>query len=377
MIEIKLEQLDANSESATFIKWNYVDRDSVNKDDVVCMVETSKAVVDVLAPSDGILIHNTEVDDKVFAGDVLAVIADTSENADSIKKDLNLNKTQEDKSNAATRKSLQVDGETSFTNKARKLMDEHGISIDVFKEKALVTEKDVSEHLGVDISKKINVKIPPTDKINRVVIVTARVGGMQVLDILLNDPQVSVVGFVDDDPDLAGTNVWDIPVLGTFSDIESFWNEGRFDSAIIGYSSNVETRKKLFEKCTSIGIPMANAIDPSVRINKGCSLGQGNIICSHVHLGIETELGNNNFISANSSLDHHNKLGSHILTGPNCATSGAVEIEDGVRFGMGIFVQPQIKIGKGAVISSGSVITSSIPAGHIVKINYSQRIQEL
>ena len=379
MIEVKLEQLDANSEHTVLVEWYYSNNEVISKDSVICTVETSKATFDILAPANGILVQRVAEGDDLDIGAVLAIIAENEDEADSINKDLKQSDVQRDEEKKVEKRQVIEYEEVTLkiTQKAKQIMKDNNVSPEVFKGKALVTAEDVNKYLNVSMVMPSAPQVTSPEECNRVLIVTARIGGMQVLDILLNNPLINVVGFVDDDPSLAGTRIWGIPILDTFNNIESLWNNKKFDSAIIGYSTTVAIRKKLFDKCVSLGIPMVNAIDPSARINRACALGQGNVICSHVHVGIATVLGNNNVVSANSSIDHHNKWGSHILIGPNCVTSGDVEIEDEVRFGMGIFVQPQLKLGKGSVVSSGGVLTTSVPPNHIVKVNYSQQVKLL
>ena len=113
------------------------------------------------------------------------------------------------------------------------------------------------------------------------------------------------------------------------------------------------------------------------RLNRGVMLGEGNIICAFVHVGVETRVGNNNFLSAYTSIDHHNLWGSHITTGPAVATSGCVEVEDDVKMGTGIFIQPHITVGKGAQIASGAVLTRSVPAMHAAKTRINTELTPL
>ena len=79
----------------------------------------------------------------------------------------------------------------------------------------------------------------------------------------------------------------------------------------------------------------------------------------------------------NNSIDHHNVWGSHITTGPNCATSGVVTVGDEAKFGTGIFVQPNLNIGAGCVVASGSIIIRSIPDRHIVKARITTEVRPL
>jgi acetyltransferase-like isoleucine patch superfamily enzyme len=48
-------------------------------------------------------------------------------------------------------------------------------------------------------------------------------------------------------------------------------------------------------------------------------------------------------------------------------TSGEVRIEDRARLGTGIFVEPKLTIGEGAVVASGAIIVRSVPPNHAVK----------
>ena len=48
-------------------------------------------------------------------------------------------------------------------------------------------------------------------------------------------------------------------------------------------------------------------------------------------------------------------------------TSGEVHLEDRVRLGTGIFVEPKLTVGAGAMVASGSIIVHSVPADHAVK----------
>jgi acetyltransferase-like isoleucine patch superfamily enzyme len=79
------------------------------------------------------------------------------------------------------------------------------------------------------------------------------------------------------------------------------------------------------------------------------------------------------------------EIGSEVQIAPNCAfysydhgfvsdrsinkqpleTKGNIIVEDGVWFGVGVIVLSGVRIGKGAVIGAGSVVTQSIPPNAI------------
>jgi acetyltransferase-like isoleucine patch superfamily enzyme len=56
-------------------------------------------------------------------------------------------------------------------------------------------------------------------------------------------------------------------------------------------------------------------------------------------------------------------------------TSSRVQIDDKVKFGTGIFIEPGIKIGSESIISSGSILTLDIPEKSIVKKQLDLKVQ--
>ena len=140
-----------------------------------------------------------------------------------------------------------------------------------------------------------------------------------------------------------------------------------FDAAIIAISTSISARARLHETLAANGIPLANAIDRTARIAADVTFGTGNIVCAFCHFGVGTVVGDNNFLSAYNSYDHHNRLGSDISTGPACTTSGLVVVGDRVRLGTGIHLEPYVELGDDVQVASGSVIVASVPTGHAVK----------
>ena len=172
---------------------------------------------------------------------------------------------------------------------------------------------------------------------------------------------------VDDDASRWAGEVMGVPVVGGFERLVKLFGEGAFDAAIIAISTSVPARARLREALAANGIPLANAIDPTARISADVTLGTGNVVCAFCHFGVGTVVGDNNFLSAYNSYDHHNRLGSDISTGPACTTSGLVVLGDRVRLGTGIHLEPHVELGDDVQVASGSVIVASVPAGHAVK----------
>jgi len=365
MVAIVVPQLDANSESARLVRWEVHDGVEVRRGDPLCTVETSKAVYEVEAEGDGLVVQLcAEGEDVPFNVPIGYVVVDMDEAATV-------------RSMPATDEGAESQGDISATRKARELASRYGIDPGAIGVEGIVTEFDVLDYLKSHGHLHEDRPAPGVvpGAMRKVVVIGAGYGAMQVIDILLHRSDVMVVGCLDDDTALAGIDIFGHPVLGGTDKLASLFRSGLADHAIIAISTSIMARRKFYDECASLGLPMVNAIDPTVRINRGSVIGQGNIICSGSHIGVAARIGDNNFISAHNSIDHHNHWGSHITTGPAVATSGAVTVGDGVKFGTGIYVQPNLSIGADSTIASGAVIIADVPGHSIVRTRIQTEIR--
>jgi sugar O-acyltransferase (sialic acid O-acetyltransferase NeuD family) len=360
VIAITIPTTDVNSESAVVVRWYVEDRSQVAPEETLVEIETSKAILDVSAPGDGILLRLREEGEQLKIDEPLGYLFATAEE---------LERHQQERAAAAAEPEERAG---RITAPARRRAEELGVDIDDLtrETEGLVTSKMVdafAASAGGAAGAELPAPLSADPRVRRLVIIGAGLGATQVLDILLHDKAQQAVALVDDSRDRWGDVVDGVPVVGGFAHAAELFTAGAFDAAVISISTSVPARTRLRELCRDAGIPLANAIDPTARICRDVRMGAGNVICAHCHLGVATVLGDNNFISAYNSFDHHNQLGSDISTGPGCMTSGLVELEDRCRLGTGIFVEPHVTIGAGSLVASGAVIVGSIPPDHVVK----------
>ena len=257
-----------------------------------------------------------------------------------------------------------------ITESAIQLMDKYALTDKEFLGKEIVTKKDVKE--VINKRDLLNFKYP-WNKVNRVAIIGAGSGAIQVIDLIRTLDKYEAVSIYDDTPDKAGKNLGGIPIIGKvdINQIVKDYMNNEFDFIINSVSTSIAFRKKCYLELTKLGVKYCNLIHDSVYIGMNLNIGAGNIIFPHCHIGACTFIGNDNFITANSSLEHHNKLGDHCTFGPAVMTSGHVTIGNEVKFGTGIYIEPLITIGNNSLISSGSIITKDIEVNTIVR-NVSQ-----
>jgi acetyltransferase-like isoleucine patch superfamily enzyme len=361
MKPVMVPTTDVNSQTAVVTAWRVPDRSYVSDGEIVAEVETSKAVLDVAAPEAGYLLRCAQEDDQIVLAEPLAHLFPTLEALEE-----HLARRAEAARVAASASSNGVRATAPAIRRAAEL----GIELAPLAAGELVTLKMVEAAAGNGATARppdLPVPLEAPSGVERVAVIGAGLGATQVLDIFSGDATKAAVAIVDDDSERWAGRVAGVPVVGGTRQLEELFVNGCFDSAVISIGSSISARKLLRQLCARIGIPLTNAIDPTVRICADVEIGTGNLICAHCHFGVGTRIGDNNVLSAFNSFDHHNVLGTDITTGPGCMTSGLVRIGDRVRMGTGIFVEPQVEIGEGAQVASGAVITNSVPPGYAVK----------
>jgi acetyltransferase-like isoleucine patch superfamily enzyme len=132
MLEIVLTREDANTEYALLAEWLVEDRAEVTAGQAVCVVETTKATVEVESPGAGRIVQLFGEDVEVELGKTIAYIAETSAELAAI--DSRAEEKPAPKAAAGDRKA---------TRKAAELAELHGIDLSTIEKRGFITEKDV------------------------------------------------------------------------------------------------------------------------------------------------------------------------------------------------------------------------------------------
>jgi acetyltransferase-like isoleucine patch superfamily enzyme len=99
-------------------------------------------------------------------------------------------------------------------------------------------------------------------------------------------------------------------------------------------------------------------VGPGSRVHRGCQLVAYK---SHIHIGRDVGLAQN---CALYPYQHGVAPGTPISQQP-LSSKGPIVIEDHVWLGVGVIVLDGVRIGTGAVIGAGSVVTEDVPEGAI------------
>jgi len=351
-----------NEDKFILAEWVIPEGKFVKKGQVICVVETTKAIYEVEASYEGYLFHLFPEGAECMFDNPVALISE--------KDDVNV----KDEYFSLLHKHDRTKGDVQarrYTKKAELVARRHGINIDDIQASGIIQEADVLQYIRSQKIEKEDEDIVydryPDTFVKRVIVLGAGVGAVQIIDAIMRGSTHKAVGILDDNPSLHKKKIFGVEVLGPLALAQDLIKNGLSDSLIISFSNDLHRRARIFRDLQKRNLPFTNIIDHTVQIHFNVKIGAGNVILCNSSVGPCTSMGDNNFLSAYTNIDHHNILGNNCTFGPGVMTSGEVQVKDNVKFGTGVFIEPGLCIGENSIISSGSIITFDIPDNSIVK----------
>lgn len=87
-----------------------------------------------------------------------------------------------------------------------------------------------------------------------------------------------------------------------------------------------------------------------------------------------TRIGERVFLMAHVHVGHDAQIGADCELAPGTVIGGHAILEDGVHCGIGVLVKPFVRVGEGARLGMGAVVTRDVPAGEVWVGNPARRL---
>lgn len=193
----------------------------------------------------------------------------------------------------------------------------------------------------------------------RILILGAGGHGQVVADILLRmaegSGELTVAGYLDDNPRFVGQQFLGLSVLGCLADRTSVPH----DALVVAVGDN-HTRQRIAKELASQGERFAVACHPRAVIAPDVSIGPGSMVCGGVVINPGSVIGVHVILNTACTIDHHNRIGDCAHIAPGVHLGGDVQVGAGALVGIGATVMPQRSVGDWAVIGAGSLVTKDI-----------------
>lgn len=206
----------------------------------------------------------------------------------------------------------------------------------------------------------------------KIIVLGAGQNGCQVFNILKLDRKIEVVGFLDDNESLWGTDFCGVPIIGGTRVASELHAAGSVEGAIVAIGRNA-LRARFTESLQQAGLSIINAIHPHTFIDDTAILGAGTIVEMGVMVHPEARIGQGVFLGGSSVVAHHCVIGDYALIGGGVIFGGEVSVGAFSTLGVGTVLQPRIKIGRNVTTGVGSAVIKDLP-DHAVAVGVPAKV---
>lgn len=172
-------------------------------------------------------------------------------------------------------------------------------------------------------------------------------------------PKWNLLGFMDDNESIQGSEINNYRVLGKSDDINKY-SDAYFVCAV-GAST---TREKIINKMREVNpnVKFGTVIDPSVEISDLVTIGEGTIICAHTIITVNVSIGNHVIINLDCTIGHDAILNDFVTLYPSVNVSGMTDIGYCSELGTGMQIIQGKTVGECSIVGAGAVVVKDIPA---------------
>lgn len=173
------------------------------------------------------------------------------------------------------------------------------------------------------------------------------------------EPTWNLLGFLDDNETIQGSEINGYEVLGKAEDAVKY--PGAYFVCAVGAS---RIREKIVNHLKTInpGILFGTLIDPSVEISDLVTVGEGTIICAHSIITVNIEIGSHVIINLDCTVGHEAVLNDFVTLYPSVNVSGITNIGHAVELGTGMQIIQGKIVGEYSIVGAGAVVVRDIPA---------------
>jgi len=172
-------------------------------------------------------------------------------------------------------------------------------------------------------------------------------------------PTWNLLGFMDDNESIQGTEINGYKVLGKTADVINY--PDAFFVCAVGSS---KIREKIINNIKSLNpnIKFGTVIDPSVEISDLVTIGEGTIICAHTIITVNISIGSHVIINLDCTIGHDAVLHDFVTLYPSVNVSGITQIGHATELGTGMQIIQGKTIGDYSIVGAGAVVVKDLPS---------------
>ncbi len=193
-----------------------------------------------------------------------------------------------------------------------------------------------------------------------VVIVGARGVGLKVLQILDDlkdggDKSFNLLGFIDDNETLHGSEFFDQPVLGG---VDVLAQRGPGPLAAVCPIGDPVNRRRMIDRLVAVrgDLEFPNAIHPSAQVSRRAELGRGNILSQNVVLQAGVHVGDFNLFNMAAVAGPMAEIGNFCTINGHVMVASEAHVGDYCYIGMGAQIMQRLVLAPGSTVGANAFV---------------------
>lgn len=189
--------------------------------------------------------------------------------------------------------------------------------------------------------------------------------GQEVADIVraasADGSRWRLIGFIDDDSSLHGSEVLGLPVLGGHD-----WLTNRRVTVAMGVGAPA-ARQRAWASALSVGaLEMPALVHPAAYVGSAVQLGPGTVVGANATLTADVVVGRFGIVNVGATVSHNARLADFATVAPGAHLAGNVQLSEGADVGIGASVTQGNTIGEWSIVGAGAVVIGDVAANTTV-----------
>ena len=172
-----------------------------------------------------------------------------------------------------------------------------------------------------------------------------------------------LLGYIDENPSLAGTRVGGVPVLGGTRELSNLPNA--FVVVSTGRPDNYVSRPRIVRE---LGLPAeryATIVHPSAAVSASSRIGSGSVLLACVVLTSAVTIGSHVAVMPHVTLTHDDVIEDFATLASGVCLGGQAHVGRAAYLGAGALIREGRTIGSCALVGMGAVVTADVPAREV------------
>lgn len=188
----------------------------------------------------------------------------------------------------------------------------------------------------------------------KLLIIGASGHGKVVADIAMKMNRWQQMAFLDDDETIK--SLMGIEVIAKASEAHTYIKVYDIFVAV----GNNEVREKILKQLESVSASIPTLIHPNSVIGEYVEVGSGTVVMAGAVINCCTSIGKGCIVNTGATIDHDNIIEDYVHISPGVHTAGTVKVGKGAWLGIGSIVSNNISIKSGCKVGAGTVVVKDI-----------------